>query len=205
MRRKCGASFLLFFIGIILPEFCFAQTVTDTTAGKIVVKKAAIPATLLLAFEYSYLPPDPSQTHFWESGAHLVDAPEPDTIPYEKRGSRQSYYNPNQFGLGTFFASLNYKFLPDDTIRFDSARVEFDIDPQGNATVKPLPWATASVTTRSYEKLVFAQCAKLIYWRPAIEYRSGNEIPLVCKVVLTIYAFDMATYKDGVYIAQKQQ
>lgn len=218
MRRKCGwILFQLFapviFAGLVSSCSLMAQTVPDSLRpGTVMVAKAKARATLLVAFEYNYSPPDSSLVRSWENDFHPVNPPLPDTLLCDSvrtgpaRG-KQMYYDPDggrSFDIRRYFASMNYCFAPGDSVRIDSAFVEFRIASDGKAKMIPHPWPKASESCRDFEKQVYAACAKLSWWVPATELRQGGRvaIPVASTVTIMIYAFDTRSPFTEVYIQQ---
>lgn len=201
------------FAGRVFSCGLLAQTVSDSLRpGTLVVKKAKARATLLVAFEYNYFPPDSSLVRTWENDFHPVNPPLPDTLLRDSvrtdpaRG-KQVYYDPgggNDFDIRRYFASMNYTFTPGDSVRIDSAFVEFRIASDGKAKLMSHPWPKASESCRDFEKQFFDACAKLSWWEPAKELRQGGRvaIPVASTVTIMIYAFDTRSPFPEVYIQQ---
>lgn len=219
MKRKCGSLFFLWLASVFFPGLdascrLAAQTsLPDSVAsGHLVVKKTLVRAALLISFEYTYSAPDSSLVRSWENDIHPVNPPVPDTVSHDSirarpaRG-RQVYYDPmagRRFDARKYFAAMNYCFQPLDSVRYDSARVEFFIAADGKTVIVPRPWLTTGASTRAFEKLVFAACEKLKWWEPATELRSGGTVvlPVASKVTLTIFAFDLNTFDQEIFIRE---
>ncbi|MBI3511376.1 MAG: hypothetical protein HY064_11985 [Bacteroidetes bacterium] len=102
--------------------------------------------------------------------------------------------NNDSFNWNTFLLPMHYGFSWSDTVRFDSAQFAVQIDENGLAGIKLMPWKIADSTTIAFEKKSFDRMRKCSYWYPA-RYTKKKRRKLRTKnipsyLLITVYARD---------------
>jgi hypothetical protein len=224
MMRKCGLIKIYFAlvgaIFFIFPTSTFSQTINPNDSintGVIVVKRSLPSVSFAVKEDYDYS--RNATDNWWERPYFLPWKSYPDTLLGARNltnsrdtlrlvnQNRKQYAPFAEFGWNDFMNSnCNYSFSSNDTMKLDSARVEFYVDENGKAVCHPLFWGNSDFSDSLLEEKVFVIMKHLWLWYPAEAHNRGEkDRKIPCVVTLTIYAFDPGEEISPVIISQSNK
>ncbi|HEU4718600.1 MAG TPA: hypothetical protein VFU15_12235 [Bacteroidia bacterium] len=187
------------------------------------MKRPRVPAAYSLKFKYDYSK-EWNRKRFWESRsktaqrgykAWLSDPfpPQPVSVRHNEGDSvnaladstqMESFFKANDRPAGVFpwqeyLATTGYSFAWSDSVKIDSARVQFLVNSDGSVVFTPMPWKTTDSTSRQFEQVVYTLMRKFWIWYPSqqMDNRNSKLRNIPCKVTITIYAVDKTVYEPG--------